>query len=93
MTLDLHALSYVLSHAYDYPKPPFVKDSLADMAVGHEGLLTVEADVHRRQRKILVRWFIISRFAPCADALSRHQPLRLRISGPLRLSSFRKLNS
>jgi cytochrome P450 len=54
ITTDLHAISYILAHAYDYPKPDFVRDSLATMAAGHEGLLTVEGDVHKRQRRILV---------------------------------------
>ncbi|KII86568.1 hypothetical protein PLICRDRAFT_113427 [Plicaturopsis crispa FD-325 SS-3] len=57
MTTDPAAIAYVLGHAYDYPKPDFVRDSLATMAAGHDGLLTVEGDVHKRQRKILTPAF------------------------------------
>ncbi|KAF5382545.1 hypothetical protein D9615_002825 [Tricholomella constricta] len=53
MTTDPVALAHVLAHAYQYPKPDFVRDSLASMAAGHDGLLTVEGDQHRRQRRIL----------------------------------------
>ncbi|KZT57524.1 hypothetical protein CALCODRAFT_418641, partial [Calocera cornea HHB12733] len=41
-TTDPHALSHVLSHAYAYPKPAHVSRIGA-------GMLTAEADVHRRQ--------------------------------------------
>lgn len=54
ITTDLRALGYVLAHAYDYPKPQFLKDQLATMGGGAEGLLNVEGEVHRRQRRILV---------------------------------------
>lgn len=57
MTVDTTAISYILSNAYEYPKPDFVRDSLATMAAGHEGLLTVEGDDHRRQRKIIAPAF------------------------------------
>ncbi|GLB38291.1 putative cytochrome P450 [Lyophyllum shimeji] len=53
MTMDPLALAHILGHAYEYPKPEFVRDSLAGMAAGHDGLLTVEGDQHRRQRRIL----------------------------------------
>ncbi|KAF8895305.1 cytochrome P450 [Infundibulicybe gibba] len=53
MLTDPVAVAHILTHAYDYPKPDFVRDSLATMAAGHDGLLTVEGDVHRKQRKIL----------------------------------------
>lgn len=53
MTTDPVAISHILAHAYEYPKPDFVRDSLASMAAGHDGLLTVEGDQHRRQRRIL----------------------------------------
>ncbi|KAF9463000.1 cytochrome P450 [Collybia nuda] len=53
MTTDPVAVAHILAHAYDYPKPDFVRDSLATMVAGHDGLLTVEGDHHRRQRKIL----------------------------------------
>jgi len=60
ITTDLQALSYILAHAYDYPKPDFVKDSMAAMAVGYEGLIVVEGEVHKRQRKILTPAFTAS---------------------------------
>lgn len=49
LTTDPLALSYILGHAYDFPKPDFVTDALAEMGAGHDGLLTVQGDVHRRQ--------------------------------------------
>lgn len=49
MTTDPVAVAHILGNAYDYPKPDFVRDSLATMAAGHDGLLTVEGDVHKRQ--------------------------------------------
>lgn len=48
-TIDPLALSYILGHAYDFPKPDFITDALAEMGATHEGLLTVHGDVHRRQ--------------------------------------------
>ncbi|KAJ7202836.1 cytochrome P450 [Mycena pura] len=57
MTTDPAAVAHVLGNAYDYPKPDFVRDSLATMAAGHDGLLTVEGDQHKRQRKILTPAF------------------------------------
>ncbi|TFK70387.1 cytochrome P450 [Pluteus cervinus] len=49
MTIDPVAVAHVLGHAYDYPKPDFVRDSLATMVGGHDGLLTVEGSTHQRQ--------------------------------------------
>ena len=49
LTTDPVAIAHILGNAYDYPKPDFVRDSLAAMAAGHDGLLTVEGEVHRRQ--------------------------------------------
>lgn len=49
MTTDPVAIAYILRNAYDYPKPDFVRESLATMAAGHHGLLVVEGDEHRRQ--------------------------------------------
>ena len=57
MTTDARAIAHVLGRAYDYPKPDFVRDSLATMAAGHEGLLTVEGADHRRQRRIVAPAF------------------------------------
>jgi hypothetical protein len=60
MTTDPVAVAHILGHAYDYPKPDFVRDSLATMAAGHNGLLTSEGDMHKRQRKILSPAFSLS---------------------------------
>ncbi|KAF8967104.1 cytochrome P450 [Flammula alnicola] len=60
MTTDPVAVAHILGSAYDYPKPDFVRDSLASMAAGHDGLLTVEGEDHRRQRKILTPAFSTS---------------------------------
>ncbi|EIW81246.1 cytochrome P450 [Coniophora puteana RWD-64-598 SS2] len=49
MVTDLNALSYILGEPDLYQKPRFVRDNLAAMGAGHEGLLTVEGDTHRRQ--------------------------------------------
>src|SRR5262249_44512581 len=53
LTTDTDAIAYILGHAYDFPKPTFVRDSLAQMAAGHEGLITVEGDAHKRQVRTL----------------------------------------
>ncbi|EJC98034.1 cytochrome P450 [Fomitiporia mediterranea MF3/22] len=53
MITDPRAVAHVLGNAYDYPKPDFVRDSLASMAAGHDGLLTSEGEQHKRQRKII----------------------------------------
>lgn len=37
MITDPRAVAHVLGNAYDYPKPDFVRDSLASMAAGHDG--------------------------------------------------------
>ncbi|KAK7469446.1 hypothetical protein VKT23_003917 [Stygiomarasmius scandens] len=57
MTTDPLAVAHILGNAYSYPKPDFVRDSLATMAAGHDGLLTSEGDQHRKQRKILTPAF------------------------------------
>jgi len=49
MTTDPVAVAHILGNAYDYPKPDFVRDGLASMVAGHDGLLTVEGDDHKRQ--------------------------------------------
>ena len=49
LTTDPAALAWILGRAYEFPKPEFVRESLAAMAAGQDGLLTVEGDVHRRQ--------------------------------------------
>lgn len=53
ITTDPRAIAHILGNAYAYPKPDFIRDSLATMAAGHEGLLTVEGEDHRRQRKVV----------------------------------------
>ncbi|KAH9971987.1 cytochrome P450 [Lactifluus volemus] len=50
-TADTLALSYILGHAYDFPKPDFVTVALAETGAGHDGLLTAQGDVHRRQNQ------------------------------------------
>jgi len=52
-TTDPTALSYILGHAYDFPKPKFITDALAEMGAGLDGLLTAQGDVHRRQVGLL----------------------------------------
>lgn len=37
MITDPRAVAHVLGNAYEYPKPDFVRDSLASMAAGHDG--------------------------------------------------------
>jgi hypothetical protein len=49
LTTDPLALAYILGHAYDFPKPDFITDALAEACAGHEGLLTAQGDIHRRQ--------------------------------------------
>src|SRR6266404_765808 len=49
ITTDPLALAYILGHAYDFPKPDFITEALAEAGAGHDGLLTVQGDVHRRQ--------------------------------------------
>ncbi|OJT07496.1 hypothetical protein TRAPUB_1681 [Trametes pubescens] len=51
MLVDPVAVNYVMNRGYDYPKPDFVRDSLASMAAGYEGLLTAEGEMHRRQNQ------------------------------------------
>ncbi|KAH8077247.1 cytochrome P450 [Cristinia sonorae] len=60
MTTDPVAASYILGRAYDFPKPDFVRDGLSDMIGGHEGILVVEGEDHRRQRKVLTPAFSAS---------------------------------
>ncbi|KAG9045760.1 hypothetical protein FS837_005681 [Tulasnella sp. UAMH 9824] len=50
-TKDPRALAHILNHAYDYPKPPQIREGLQKL-FGH-GLLFAEGDDHRRQRKIM----------------------------------------
>lgn len=54
ITTDPVAIAHILGHAYDYPKPDFIRDGLASMAAGHNGILTVEGEDHRRQVSALL---------------------------------------
>jgi hypothetical protein len=58
-TTDPTALSYILGHAYDFPKPKFITDALAEMGAGHDGLLTAQGEVHRRQVCLLSSKFVL----------------------------------
>lgn len=56
MVTDPVAVAHILANAAEthpgqgaYEKPDFVRDSLATMAAGHDGLLTVEGEQHKRQ--------------------------------------------
>jgi len=40
--MDPRAIMYILSKPHEYPKPGFVRDTLASMA-GEQGLLVVES--------------------------------------------------
>lgn len=55
MTTDPLAVSHILGRGYEYPKPDFIRDALASMVAGHEGLLTVEGEKHRRQVSMSMR--------------------------------------
>ncbi|CCM05367.1 uncharacterized protein FIBRA_07582 [Fibroporia radiculosa] len=50
-TVDPRALNHILSHSTDYPKPELVRFSLSQFL--GEGLLFVENDQHRQQRRIM----------------------------------------
>lgn len=93
MTTDPVALSYILGHAYDYPKPDFVRDTLAAMGAGEEGLVTSEGEVHRRQRKILSPAFSLSHIKSLTpifwDKAEQLRDIWLRPSGnPVRVDAL-----
>jgi hypothetical protein len=48
-TTDPVAVAHILGNAYDYIKPEFIRDSLASMGLGFDGLLTVDGDRHKQQ--------------------------------------------
>ncbi|KAG8908284.1 hypothetical protein FRB99_007817 [Tulasnella sp. 403] len=50
-TIDPRALAHFINHAYDFPKPDMARFALGRV-VGR-GVLSVEDDDHRRQRKIM----------------------------------------
>ncbi|KAL4249283.1 Cytochrome P450 monooxygenase [Abortiporus biennis] len=49
ITFDSRAISHILNRTDIFEKPGFIRDSLADMAAGKWGLLTVEGDMHKKQ--------------------------------------------
>ncbi|KAG7453117.1 cytochrome P450 [Guyanagaster necrorhizus] len=51
ITTDQRALSHILNNAYDYPKPPHSRFNLGRI-VG-EGLLVVEGEKHKQQRRVM----------------------------------------
>ncbi|KAG8900785.1 hypothetical protein FRB99_005759 [Tulasnella sp. 403] len=51
LTIDPRAIAYVVNHNYDFPRPPRLRESLR-IIIG-QGLLAVEGDDHRRQRRIM----------------------------------------
>ncbi|CAK5276985.1 unnamed protein product [Mycena citricolor] len=55
-TVDIKAIAHVLSHGSLYPKNPGSVASLRRIL--GEGLLSVDMDPHKRQRKILLRDFL-----------------------------------
>jgi cytochrome P450 len=48
-TSDPVAVAHILGNAYDYVKPEFIRDALASMGLGFDGLLTVEGERHKEQ--------------------------------------------
>jgi cytochrome P450 len=50
-TMDTRAINYILTHNYEYQKPEHLRYSLAQI-LGH-GVLFVEEDKHKQQRKIM----------------------------------------
>jgi cytochrome P450 len=50
-TMDTRAINHILTHSYDYQKPEQVRYSLSQI-LGH-GVLFVEGDKHKQQRKIM----------------------------------------
>ncbi|KDQ07869.1 hypothetical protein BOTBODRAFT_139546 [Botryobasidium botryosum FD-172 SS1] len=50
-TADTRALSYILSHAYDFPKPEAFRAAVGE--IFGKGLLFAEGDVHKRQRRAM----------------------------------------
>lgn len=65
LTTDPAAIAWILGRAYEFPKPEFVRDGLASMVGGHDGLLCVEGEVHRRQVRL---------FSPTSGITSTHAP-------------------
>ena len=82
MTTDPVAIAHILGHADNYPKPNFVRDTLAAMTAGRDGLLVVEGDAHRRQVRISLLSHTASRCltspgpAHLVCTIYSHPPLR-----------------
>ncbi|KIO22087.1 hypothetical protein M407DRAFT_28362 [Tulasnella calospora MUT 4182] len=51
ITSDPRAVSYMINHAYDFPKPWAVREDF--IGTFGMGILSSEGDVHKRQRKIM----------------------------------------
>ncbi|KZT74142.1 cytochrome P450 [Daedalea quercina L-15889] len=51
LMLDTKAMNHVLTHSHDYPKPEMVRFNLGEIL--GKGLLVVEAEQHRQQRRIM----------------------------------------
>lgn len=105
ITTDPVAVAHILSNANQYPKPDFIRDALAAMAAGQDGLLTVEGDNHQRQ--VLLPFSLFCTYTNClsqrrilvSDNLyttsqaahsARRLPSPFLISNPLHLYSGKK---
>ncbi|KAF8816769.1 cytochrome P450 [Phlegmacium glaucopus] len=51
LTTDLKAINYILFNSYDYPKPDAINYAIRQLF--GNGILAVEGDVHKYQRKVL----------------------------------------
>lgn len=49
ITTDMSAIAHILAYSDRFQKPDFVRENLAAMGAGMEGVLTTEGDVHTRQ--------------------------------------------
>lgn len=56
MTTDPRAIAHILGNAYDYPKPDFVRDSLATMAAGHDGACSLSVCLSSHRARRAARW-------------------------------------
>ena len=67
ITTDPLAIAHILGNSYQYQKPDFIREVLASMAMGYDGLLTVEGDHHQRQ--VLATFPFLYRFFPITIAI------------------------
>ena len=74
ITTDPLAIAHILRNPYQYPKPEFIRDNLASMAMGHNGLLTVEGDDHQRQVLLPFFLFCITQIVNCLTASNIGKP-------------------